>query len=279
MEWFWFALAAGLISALNVWSSKLLVVQGLNPMLVGGAVHLWGALCCIPLWIWISPKIYFSWGLLAGLLVMGLVYTVANGLYFGALEGTPLSEIDLYLRTSAVWTLVLAAFAGGALGGPWQLLGAVAVIASVMLLSTGKVGQFARPQLLALAAAALFGLGNVLDSRLSPAMDAVSYSFVNMLLTAVGMMFWAKATPKDWLTPSLLGWQAWWVGLTFALTLLLLVQAYAAGGGAGQVILVAQVRLLLLVGVGVLVLAERDRLGRKGLSLGLMVVGLLALYS
>ena len=89
----------------------------------------------------------------------------------------------------------------------------------------------------------------------------------------------AKKHWGEFTTPNLRGGKALLVGLTFALTQLLIILAFAAGGSAGEVILVAQVRLLILVGAGVLVLNEREQLGQKLLAVGIMLVGILVLYS
>ena len=277
--WFPLALLAGLTSAANVYASKLLVMGKLNPILVGGWVHLLGGLICllglplIPIRLPADPLIWL------GILGMIVVYTLGNIWYFSALAQSPLSEIDFFLRTSSLWT-----FLGGVLilseplgwGG---LVGGGLILASVFSLSQqSQLGRFSRSQWLALGAALAFGAGNLVDKTLSLHFDALSYTFLNQILTGLGMLVIAKTTLPQLRSPQLWGWGAWLVALTFVATQALLILAYQAGGAAGQVILVAQARLLILLFIGILILNERERLSRKLLATVLMVAGILVLY-
>ncbi|MDX2006796.1 MAG: DMT family transporter [Meiothermus sp.] len=278
-SWFPLALLAGLTSAANVYASKLLVTGRLNPILVGGWVHVLGGLICLPGLPLIRLELPSSPLLWLGVLGMGAIYVLGNLWYFSALAQTPLSEIDFYLRTSSLWT-----FLGGLiiLSEPlgWgAVVGAGLILASVFSLSQqNQLGKFSRAQLLALGAALAFGAGNLVDKALSPHFDALSYTLLNQLLTGLGMLAVARAFLPQLRAAQLWGWGAWLVALTFALTQTLLVLAYQADGAAGQVILVAQARLLLLVGIGVLVLGERERLSRKLIAALLMLAGIFTLY-
>jgi drug/metabolite transporter (DMT)-like permease len=278
--WFPLALLAGLTSAANVYASKLLVAGKLNPILVGGWVHLLGGLICLPGLPFVRLELPTSPLLWLGVLGMMTIYVLGNLWYFSALAQSPLSEIDFFLRTSSLWT-----FLGGVLilseplgwGG---LMGGGLILASVFSLSQqNQLGRFSRSQLLALSAALAFGAGNLVDKALSPHFDALSYTLLNQILTGMGMLWVARAALPQIRTPRLWGWEAWLVALTFALTQALLILAYQADGTAGQVILVAQARLLVLVMVGVLVLGERERLERKILATILMLAGIFLLYA
>jgi drug/metabolite transporter (DMT)-like permease len=280
VTWYLFAALAGLASAVNVAASKLLVAGRLHPALVGGAVHLSGGLLLIPAIIIGAPNWRLSLGVLAGVALMGVVYTVANTLYFSALRQSQLSEIDLLLRTSSLWTFVGGVAFLAEPAGAGVLLGAALIVASVLLLSGQRRPlRFDRAQLMALGAAFAFGAGNLIDKEVSAAFDPLGYTAINLLLTGVGML---ALVPGRWgeLRPAALwGARAWTVAITFALTQWLLILAFAAGGSAGQVILVAQLRLIALTTVGVVLLGERDRLGRKLLAAALMLGGLVSLYA
>lgn len=275
MTWLAFALAAGLASALNVAVSKFLLRGDDRPVLVGGVVHLLGGVAACAALPFVPLRAELSAATLGGLLLMGVIYTLGNALYFSALRSTELSEIDLWLRSSALWT-----FVGGVvlLAEPVRgtgLLGALLVLASLAMLSQQpRRLVFSRPQLLALGAAICFGAGNVVDKALSAHFDAVTYSVVNLLLTGVGMLALARPGAGELLRRRLYGGGAWVVGATFALTQVLLILAFQAGGSAGEVILVAQVRLLVLMGVGYGVLNERGAVGRKLGAAGLMLAGI-----
>jgi drug/metabolite transporter (DMT)-like permease len=281
VSWFLLALTAGVASALNVWVSKLLVTGRLSPVLVGGVVHLWGALLCALALPFAALRAEWSAGVLLGLLGVGVVAALGNALYFLALSRSQLSEIDLFLRTSALWT-----FLGGALLGepsqPRTWVGAALIVASVALVSQQVSQQrdwrLAQGHALALGAALAFGAGNLLDKALSAHFDPLGYTALNLGLTGLGMLALARPGLRDLRQPALWGGSAWLVATTFALTQLLIILAFAAGGSAGQVILVAQVRLVALLAVGILVLGERDRLARKLTASALMLAGLLALY-
>jgi drug/metabolite transporter (DMT)-like permease len=221
----------------------------------------------------LSPAILF------GLLGMGSVYVLGNSLYFSALAKSQLSEIDLLLRSSSLWTLVIGIALLGESTAPRTLLGSALIITSVLSLAHGKRLTFNRPQVLALAAALSFGLGNVVDKALSPFFDVLTYTTLNLLLTGVGMLGVARANPQELRTPTLWTLPAWLVASTFALTQAFIILAFQAGGSAGQVILVAQVRLLILMTVGIALMNEKDRLPRKVIAAGLMIAGMVSLYA
>jgi len=283
MSWFVLALGAGLLSAVNVWTSKVLVTDNLRPVVVGGVVHLWAGLVCLvilPLAGYIVPlRGSLEPLILLAVLAMGAVYVLANSLYFSALKQAELSEIDLFLRTSSLWTFILGVVLLSEPAGPRTALGAALVIGSVLLLSNQQKGLlFNRAQLLALGAALAFAAGNVIDKVLSPAFDALSYTTLNLLLTGAGMLLIARAKKSEIVASELRGGVALTVAATFALTQLLIILAFAAGGSAGEVILVAQVRLLILLTVGIVLLKERQRMGRKAVAALLMLAGIAALY-
>ena len=134
MSWVLFALGAGLTSALNVFVSKLLV-KNVPPILLGASVHLLGGVivcACLPFTsltlTWTSP-------VLLGLVGLGVVYTLGNALYFTALRDVQLSEIDLLLRSSSLWTLLGGVlFLAEPLG--WQgACGAFLILASLTVLA------------------------------------------------------------------------------------------------------------------------------------------------
>jgi uncharacterized membrane protein len=273
MTWLALALSAGLASAVNVWASKGLVAR-VRPSVAAGVVHLAGGLLClafVPL---------FGGGLgpvsakAGGLTLMMIVYVAGNLLYFAALKQAQLSEIDLLLRSSALWTFVggLVLLREQAAAG--TVIGGLLILASVGLLSSGRVLSFNKGQWLALAAALAFGAGNVIDKELSAHFPPIGYTALNLLLTGLGIMALVRPSGAELKMPALWGFAPWLVAATFALTQLLLVLAFAAGGGAGQVILAAQVRMFVLMAVGVVLLGERDRFGRKMVAAVSMLAGL-----
>jgi drug/metabolite transporter (DMT)-like permease len=274
VTWLLFALAAGVASAVNVWASKLLVAR-LRPAVLGGVVHVTGGLLCLVGVALLGADLTPAAERLPHLLVMTIVYVAGNLLYFHALAHAQLSEIDLLLRTSAMWTVVLGAAALREPLGVPTLAGSVLVVASITLLArTPQRVSFSRPQVLALLAALLFGAGNVIDKAISAPFHPLAYTALNLVLTGVGMLVVARPTLREVAMPAL--WQAgaWVVAATFALTQWLIILAYDAGGTAGNVILSAQVRLLLLMTVGTVLLHERDRLGRKAAAALGMIAGI-----
>jgi drug/metabolite transporter (DMT)-like permease len=272
MTWLILALGAGLASAVNVWASKGLVARA-RPAVVAAVVHLTGGLLRLAL----VPT--FGGGLgpvsanAAALTLMTAVYVAGNLLYFAALAQAQLSEIDLLLRSSALWTFVGGVLLLGEQAAWGTVLGAGLILASVALLSRGGRISFNRAQLLALAAALAFGAGNVIDKALSPAFPPMGYTALNLLLTGFGVLALVRPSAAELRMPALWGEASWLVAATFALTQLLLILAFAAGGGAGQVILAAQIRMFVLVAVGVVLLRERDRLARKLLAGVVMLAG------
>lgn len=286
MSWLAFALLAGIASAVNVWSTKLLVGRA-RPDMVAAAVHLLGGLMCVLALPMVGVPLIDAFapapGMLLQLAFMGVVVVAGNLFYFRALAQSELSEIDLFLRSSALWTLLLGALALAERLPPLALVGALLVLASVVTVAhQPRRWTFSRPQALALAAAVGFGLGNVIDKAIAGPFHPLAYSALHLLLGGVGLLAFALkpgsgagtsalalATGRVLMQPG-----AWLVALTFALTQWLLIEAYAAGGQAGDVILVAQVRLAILLTVGVLLLRERERLPRKITATVLMLIGI-----
>ena len=272
MTWLVLALGAGLASAVNVWASKGLVTR-VRPAVAAGVVHLSGGLICLLLLPLFGGSLGPVTAHAAGLALMTAVYVAGNLLYFAALAQAQLSEIDLLLRSSALWTFLGGVVLLGEAAALPTVLGALLILASLTLLSRGGRLRFDRAQLLALAAALAFGAGNVIDKSLSPHFPAMGYTALNLLLTGAGVLLVVRPGFAELGGRRLWGRTSWLVAATFALTQLLLIMAFAAGGGAGQVILAAQIRMFVLVAVGVVVLGERDRLGRKLIAGVAMLAG------
>lgn len=277
MTWWLLALAAGGASALNVAASKRLVAR-VRPAVLGGMVHLIGGVLCLALLPLAGVDLAPAGARVPHLALMTGVYVVGNLLYFAALARTQLSEIDLFLRSSALWTVVGGAALLGESFPPAALLGVVFVLASLATVAERpRRLRFSGAQGLALGAAVAFGAGNVVDKAISAPFDPLGYTALNLVLTGIGMLVVARPRMRELLAPALWRPTAWTIAATFALTQWLLILAFAAGGSAGGVILLAQVRLLVLMSVGVLLLGERDRLGRKALAAVLMLAGVAAL--
>lgn len=277
MSWWLLALAAGAASALNVFASKRLVVR-VRPAVLGGVVHLTGGAVCVALLPLLGGGLAPASERVPELALMTGIYVVGNLLYFAALARTQLSEIDLFLRSSALWTVLGGAALLGETFPPVALVGVVFVLASLFTVAERpRRLRFSGAQGLALGAAVAFGAGNVVDKAISAPFDPLGYTALNLLLTGIGMLAVARPRAAELRAPALWGPTAWTIAATFALTQWLLILAFAAGGSAGGVILLAQVRLLALMAVGVAVLRERDRLGRKALAAALMLVGVAAL--
>ena len=105
MGWFAFALAAGAASAINVWATKRLVAK-LRPAVLGGVVHVIGGLLCLLTLPLVGADLSPAAERLPQLALMTGTYVLGNSLYFAALARTQLSEIDVFLRSSALWTVV-----------------------------------------------------------------------------------------------------------------------------------------------------------------------------
>jgi len=168
VSWLLLALGAGLASALNVFASKLLV-KDLPPVLLGASVHLLGGIIVCASLPFAVLTLTWTPTILLGLAGLTVVYTLGNALYFTALQDVQLSEIDLLLRSSSLWTLLGGVLFLSELLG-WQgALGALFILVSLTALAEKpRRLEFRRPQLLALGAALSFGAGNVLDKALSP---------------------------------------------------------------------------------------------------------------
>lgn len=277
MSWLVFALAAGAASAVNVWAAKRLVAS-LRPAVLGGVVHVAGGLLCLLSLPLAGADLAPASERLAHLALMTAAYVLGNTLYFAALARSQLSEIDLLLRSSALWTVVGGTLVLREAFPAASVLGAGLILASLLTIAEKpRRLRFSTGQLLALGAALAFGAGNVIDKAISPPFDPLGYTALNLLLTGAGMLVLARPRATELRARILWGWTAWTVAATFALTQWLIILAFAAGGSAGNVILAAQVRLVALTLIGIVLLGERDRLARKVLATVLMLAGIGAL--
>ena len=277
MGWLAFALVAGAASAVNVWAAKRLVAK-LRPAVLGGVVHVTGGLLCLLTLPLLGADLSPAAERVPQLALMASVYVLGNLLYFAALARTQLSEIDLFLRSSALWTVVGGTLVLGEAFPLASLIGAVLILASLVTIAEKpRRLRFSGGQLLALGAAVAFGAGNVIDKSISEPFDPLGYTALNLLLTGVGMLVIARPGASELRARALWSPTAWTVAATFALTQWLIILAFAAGGSAGDVILVAQVRLVALMAVGTLLLGERDRLPRKLAATALLLAGITAL--
>jgi len=274
VTWLAFALAAGVASAVNVAAAKRLVA-GLRPAVLGGVVHVTGGLLCLVLLPLVGADLSPAAERLPQLALMAAVHAAGNLLYFAALARSQLSQIDLFLRSSALWTVLGSAWVLREAFPTTSIAGAVLVLGSLATIAERprRLG-FSPPQRLALAAALAFGAGNVIDKAISGPFHPLGYTALVLLLTGAGMLAVARPRVAELRAPALWRGDAWTVAGTFALTQWLIIEAYAAGGTAGDVILVAQLRLLLLMAAGVLLLRERDRLGAKLVAAVLMLSGI-----
>jgi drug/metabolite transporter (DMT)-like permease len=264
------ALIAGIVSAVNVAVTKRAIARH-DPAAFGAVTHLQGGLLCLAALPLLGVGMPPSAAAFASLLAAAVVAALGNAWYLRALARSRLSDIDLYLRTSALWTALFGAVTLGERLAPLALLGAALVVAALLIVAQ-RPERFAwgGGQGLALAAAAAFGAGNVLDRVASAPYHPLAYA--GLLLTLTGL-FMLPLAPRHLATAPWFGPLAWGVGLTFAATQFAIVLAYAAGGEAGTVILIAQVRLVLLLAAGYFLWRERDRLGRTLAAALAMIIG------
>lgn len=192
MSWLVFALAAGAASAVNVAAAKRLVAE-LRPAVLGGVVHVTGGLLCLAALPLLGADLAPAATRLPQLAVMTIVHVIGNLLYFTALARTQLSQIDLFLRSSALWTVV-----GGTLvlGDPFpatSAIGALLVLASLATIAERpRRLRFSQPQMLAVGAAVAFGAGNVTDKAISAPFHPLGYTALVLLLTGAGMLAVAR---------------------------------------------------------------------------------------
>lgn len=277
MNWFTWALLAGISSAANVWLSRGLAQGTLSPLWIGGSLHLLAAVACLPMVLLEVRESLPSLAAWAGLAGAVGVAAVGNACFFAALRGTQLSEVDILLRSSALWTFLGGVVLLSETAAPLSWSGLLLIVGATGLVSQGGSFRFSRPQWLALGAALCFGLGNLADRANSSQFSPALYTFLNQLGIGLSLLLLARIPIGQWFVAPLRSWAAWGVGITFALTQGLLVLAYQSGGTAGQVVLVAQLRLVLLTLVGVVWLGERDRVRQKGAAVVMVLVGLFVL--
>lgn len=215
------------------------------------------------------------------MLIMTLLYSLANLLVFTAFKHAEASEVSILLASSTIWSVVSAVIVLQERLTVLNLLGIACIFIGIVFVNfTRKRWQLAKGHLFALLGAIFFGVAFTNDVFiLSHFENIASYmvpafalpglaTLVNSPKTVHKLPYFFKANVV--LKVVLCG------GL-YAISAITIYMAYRAGGMASIISPIQQTNIILTVILGYLFLKEKDNLGKKSIAATATFIGVLLL--
>lgn len=215
-----------------------------------------------------------SWSVLA----MTILYALANVFIFKSLKVTEASRFTVIFSSKTLFAVLGASliFREGLTATQW--LGAILIIAGVIIVSVKDFSKkFNKGDLLALLAAILFGLANVNDRFLVRFFDPYSYVVIGFLLPGLAIaVFYPKklANLKIYLRKRFIYKMAI-LCLLYGLSAVAFFAALQITPNSSQLFSINSFGAILTVVLSIVILKENDRIAKKILGAVISVAGLL----
>jgi drug/metabolite transporter (DMT)-like permease len=205
-----------------------------------------------------------------------VLYTGANILWFKALRHADVSDSIVLLTSKVVWIVLGAALFLKEVLSPIQMIGAVIVVISVVMVSLkGKSLKLGRGQVLALLAAACYGFGFVNDTYMLRSVDVLTYLSIAFFVDA--LFIWV-------LYPSITGElrsflakenfsNFFFASLFYAIAMVCIFYSYLYGHNTALIATLNQTSAVLTVVLAAILLKERENLATKILGAVIAVCG------
>lgn len=209
----WLSLAAALLSALNNVSAKYILEQRLPRKYVASLGFF---LMTIIMGVF-SPW-YFHFQLdsraILLMLLVGLLDTLGNFLYFAALQGGEVGNVSVYFSLSPLWTMLVGIFAGSL--SSWLILPAVLIMTLAVAFLNLKPGHsfrevwsgiWKRNSQIAMGSAFMFGISAFVLKELfqTGSSNPPTVFLFRCLIVLMSMFIYWR--PKLWLV----GRRDWWL--------------------------------------------------------------------
>jgi len=211
-------------------------------------------------------------------LLMGILYGLANVSVFKSLKLTDASQFGVLFQSKNLFAIVGTSLIFNEMLTTKQWIGALLLIAGVVIVSLNKTKlKIDKGSLLALLAGLLFGAANVNDRFLVSYFDPYSYVVVGFLFPAIliSVIYPRKlAGIKIFLNKSYLFKMAV-LCLTYGLSATAFFAALSTTDNASQLFTINAFSVITVVVFSMIFLKERDFMPRKILGAILSLVGLL----
>lgn len=220
------------------------------------------------------------------IIVMGLLYALAQVFIFQASKLTEASEVIIISSTRILWTIGAAVLFLDETFTIQKSIGAALILSAVTLVSYQKTkisnknkSAISKGRIYAILAGFCLGLGFVNDSYILKTADATSYAALVFLVPTImtviiyrpGINKFKKLINKKLVRNSLI------LGVFYAIGIIASYTAYKSGGDASQIVPIGQSVVIITVLISVVFLSERKHLIQKMVGTVLVTVGVLLL--
>ena len=215
-----------------------------------------------------------SWSLL----VMTILYALANIFIFKSLKTTEASRFTVIFASKTLFAIVASTlfFREGLDTAQW--LGAILIIIGVITVSYQNTkSKLNKGDLFALTAAVLFGLANTNDRFLVKFFDPYSYVVLGFLLPGIliALMYPKKISNMKVYFKKTFIYKMVLLCLLYGLSAVTFFAALQTAPNASQVFSISPFGAVITVALSIIILKERDALSRKLLGVILSLSGLL----
>lgn len=211
-------------------------------------------------------------------LMMTVLYALANIFIFKALKNTEASRFTVIFASKTLFAALGASLLFREMLTPIQWIGAILIIAGIVIITMKKVDkQLNMGDLFALFAAILFGLANTNDRFLVKFFDPYSYVIIGFLLPglAIALMYPKKIVLlKTYMRKNFLYKMAF-LCLLYGLSAVTFFAALQITPNSSQLFSINSFGAIITVVLSILVLKEKDHMWKKILGVVVSVAGLL----
>jgi drug/metabolite transporter (DMT)-like permease len=216
--------------------------------------------------------------ILFNLVLMTILYAVANFTLYKGLQLIEASEMTILLSSKSIWTMWAATIFLNEKITPLRIIGTLLIISGVIVISwKKKVLKFNKGYTLILISAALFGLAFTNDAFILKVMEAPSFSVLAFGFPAIALLLIRPKSFKElrffFQKNRLI--KVLEASLFYSIAAVTIYAAYRAGGNVSQISPITQLTIVINVILSYIFLKERNFLLRKIIGSLLALVGVL----
>ena len=215
---------------------------------------------------------------IVNIILMMTLYGAGNIFIFNALKRIDASTFTILFTSRSLWTILGALMFLGEVYTLSRFIGAILIIASVVIVSwKGKSIALGKGELLSLCAGICFGFAFVNDAFIVQHSDVISYNALAFILPSLGVlaiqpMAAKKIIPllhKDYLFKLLL------LSVFYAISAFSLLYAYKVGRNAAQIAPLQQTTVIATVILSIIFLKEKSDLVKKSIGTIISFIGVI----
>jgi drug/metabolite transporter (DMT)-like permease len=216
--------------------------------------------------------------ILFNLVLMTILYAVANFTLYKGLQLIEASEMTILLSSKSIWTMWAATIFLNEKITPLRIIGTLLIISGVIVISwKKKVLKFNKGYTLILISAALFGLAFTNDAFILEVIEAPSFSVLAFGFPAIALLLIRPKSFKElrffFQKNRLI--KVLEASLFYSIAAVTIYAAYRAGGNVSQISPITQLTIVINVILSYIFLKERNFLLRKIIGSLLALVGVL----